>query len=73
MNTVIHYRDIFFKYFHLVPDMTHKELEELKIQFGENLKRIRKAKKLSLLKLSYNCDLDESNISKIEHGKFNIT
>lgn len=53
--------------------MTEKEIELLKIKFGENLQKIRTGKKLSLLKLSYNCALDESNISKIEHGKFNIT
>ena len=53
--------------------MTKKEIEKLKAQFGENLQRIREGKKLSLLKLSYNCSIDESKISKIEHGKFNIT
>ncbi|MCP9749666.1 helix-turn-helix domain-containing protein [Ferruginibacter sp. HRS2-29] len=53
--------------------MTKEELQLLKVQFGENLQKIRESKKLSLLKLSYNCDLDESNISKIEHGKKNIT
>lgn len=53
--------------------MTKKEIEKLKVQFGENLQKIRESKKLSLLKLSYNCSIDESNISKIEHGKFNIT
>ena len=45
----------------------------MKVQFGGNLQNIRIQKKLSLLKLSYNCSIDESNISKIEHGKFNIT
>lgn len=53
--------------------MTEKEITILKEKFGENLQKIRKSKKLSLLKLSYNCSLDESNISKIEHGQFNIT
>jgi transcriptional regulator with XRE-family HTH domain len=53
--------------------MTKKELEQAKERFGENLKKIRESKKLSLLQMSYNCSLDESNISKIEHGKFNIT
>src|SRR5882672_11897724 len=28
---------------------------------------------MSLLQVSYNCSIDESKISKIEHGKFNIT
>jgi transcriptional regulator with XRE-family HTH domain len=53
--------------------MTKKEIEVLKIQFGKHLQKLREAKKMSLLKMSYNCSLDESNISKIEHGKFNIS
>ncbi len=52
--------------------MKSKDVELMKIKFGENLRKIREGKKLSLLKLSYNCSLDESNISKIEHGKFDI-
>lgn len=36
-------------------------------------KKLEFQKKFSLLQLSYNCTLDESNISKIEHGKLNIT
>ena len=53
--------------------MTKKEIEILKKKFGKNLQEIRESKDLSLLKLSYNCSIDESKISKIEHGKFNIT
>jgi len=53
--------------------MTERELESLKLKFGKNLQRIREGKKLSLLNLSYNTTLDDSNISKIEHGKFNVT
>ena len=53
--------------------MTKKEIEIAKRKFGENLQKIRESKNLSLLQLSYNCSLDNSNISKIEHGKFNIT
>ena len=53
--------------------MTKKEVEILKTNFGKNLQKIRESKKLSLLQMSYSCTLDESNISKIEHGKFNIT
>lgn len=53
--------------------MTKKEVEIVKIEFGKNLQKIRESKKLSLLQLSYNCSIDESNISKIEHGRFNIT
>lgn len=53
--------------------MNSKEIILLKIKFGENLRNIREGKELSLLQLSYNCSIDESKISKIEHGKFNIT
>ena len=53
--------------------MTKKEVEIAKRKFGDHLKKLRESKGLSLLKLSYNCSLDDSNISKIEHGKINIT
>ena len=53
--------------------MTEKEIEILKKKFGKHLKEIRESKGLSLLRLSYNCSIDESKISKIEHGKHNIT
>lgn len=53
--------------------MTKTEVDNLKIKFGENLRKLRENKKLSLLKLSYNCSIDESKISKIEHGKHNVT
>ncbi len=53
--------------------MTKKETEILKKKFGENLQKLRESKKLSLLKMSYNCSIDESKISKIEHGQFNIS
>lgn len=41
--------------------------------FGENLKKIRKKKSLSLRVLSASCSIDYSDISKIEKGKVNIT
>jgi transcriptional regulator with XRE-family HTH domain len=46
-----------------------KDLQE---RFGDNLKKIRDAKGLSLRALAANCDLDDSQISKIENGKTNI-
>ncbi len=49
-----------------------KNNQSLQKQFGENLKKIRTAKGLSLRALASNCDLDDSNISKIEQGKFDI-
>lgn len=52
--------------------MAKKDSTELKKLFGENLKRLRKLKNLSLLDLDYRCDLNESNISKIENGKSDV-
>lgn len=40
---------------------------------GENVRRLRTKKKLSLRELSYLCNIDNSKISKIEAGRFNIT
>jgi len=53
--------------------MTEQEFNALKKKFGKNLQKLRESKGLSLLAVSYNCAIDESKISKIEHGKFNIT
>lgn len=52
--------------------MDKEEIKKLNLAFGENLRKIRDLKKISLLQLSYNCSIDESKISKIEHGRFNI-
>ncbi len=52
--------------------MDKEEIKKLNLAFGENLRKIRDFKKMSLLQLSYNCSIDESKISKIEHGRFNI-
>ncbi|MGF7080442.1 helix-turn-helix domain-containing protein [Mucilaginibacter sp. UYCu711] len=46
--------------------------DHLKERFGSNLKTIRTVKKLSLLKLAARCDLDDSQISKIEHGVWDV-
>jgi transcriptional regulator with XRE-family HTH domain len=53
--------------------MNKKELTAAKIKFGQNLKAIREGKNMSLLDVSYNCSLDDSHISKIEQGEFNLT
>lgn len=53
--------------------MTDEELRIIKKIFGENLQKIRQAKGLSLLDVSYECSIDKSNISKIEHGRVNVT
>jgi transcriptional regulator with XRE-family HTH domain len=49
-----------------------KEYSELKKSFGTHVKKIREKKSLSLVQVDWNCDLDESNISKIENGKVNV-
>jgi transcriptional regulator with XRE-family HTH domain len=41
-------------------------------RFGQHLQDIRKSKELSLREVAEMCSLDNSNISKIEHGKFDI-
>lgn len=53
--------------------MDDKKLELLKRAFGKNIQKIREKKNMSLLDVSYNCSVDESKISKIEHGRFNVT
>ncbi|MXV53208.1 helix-turn-helix domain-containing protein [Pedobacter sp. HMF7647] len=52
--------------------MPSKDTEELQKKFGENLKKIREEKGLSLREVASRCNLDNSNISKIENGQFNI-
>lgn len=49
-----------------------KTYSKLNIQFGEHLRSLRKEKGLSLRQMEELCDLDNSNISKIENGKFDI-
>lgn len=40
---------------------------------AENLKHLRKAKKLSLRDMAAECNIDHSDISKIEKAQINIT
>jgi len=42
-------------------------------KLGAHIKRLRETKNLSLRELSYECDIDNSKISKIEKGQINIT
>lgn len=53
--------------------MGQKEDESYLIEFGKNLKKIRTKKKLSLRKLAAACNVDHSDIGKIEKGEINIT
>jgi transcriptional regulator with XRE-family HTH domain len=52
--------------------MESKKKKEALAQFGENLRKLRKAKKLSLRKLAALCDVDHSDINKFERGEKNI-
>lgn len=49
-----------------------KDYSVLKQKFGSHIKKIRESKGMSLIEVDYRCNLDESNISKIENGKVNI-
>lgn len=52
--------------------MARKDHSLIQKKFGENLQKIRNDKNLSLRELAAKCDVDDSKISKIENGKFNI-
>lgn len=41
------------------------------VAFGQRVTAIRKSKNLSLREVAQNCDLDHSNIAKIEKGQKN--
>lgn len=53
--------------------METPQLKRNKLAFGRRLQELREERNLSLLQVSYNCNIDDSKISKIEHGKINIT
>ncbi|KAA8475688.1 helix-turn-helix protein [Arcticibacter tournemirensis] len=52
--------------------MAKREYPEIQKEFGEHLQKLRKSKGISLRLLASRCDLDDSNISKIENGHFNV-
>ncbi|NHA02515.1 helix-turn-helix transcriptional regulator [Mucilaginibacter sp. HC2] len=47
--------------------------KETLIVFGKHLKTLRLAKKLTYRKMALLCNIDYSDIQKIESGKINIT
>ena len=57
---------------HLAYMITPADKKVLK-RFGENLRKLRKEKGLSLREMSYACSIDNSKIAKIEKGMINIT
>jgi transcriptional regulator with XRE-family HTH domain len=46
--------------------------KDFQILFGKQLEKFRTSKKLSYRQLAQRCDLDHSDISKIEKGETNI-
>jgi len=48
-------------------------MSDIKKQFGENLRRIRKARGFSQEQLAYTSGLDRSYVGKIERGQVNVT
>ena len=68
----------FEKIFHLTDSLeknimiTPSDKKALK-KFGENLRKLRNQKGLSLREMSYACSIDNSKIAKIEKGQINIT
>lgn len=53
--------------------MGKEDTQDYLTKFGENLKKIRESRNLSLRALSALCTIDYSDISKMESGKINIT
>jgi len=53
--------------------MTNELQADILRKFGSHLLAIRKRKKLSYRKIALNCDVDYSDISKIEKGERNPT
>lgn len=49
-----------------------KTTSKMNARFGAHLKFVRESKGLSLRDLADLCNLDNSNISKLEHGKYDI-
>ncbi|WP_262152687.1 helix-turn-helix domain-containing protein [Chryseobacterium foetidum] len=52
--------------------MTDKIKKDFLTLFGERIKELRTIKNLSYRKFAQNCDIDYSDISKIEKGKKDI-
>ena len=53
--------------------MGKNKAENPLLTFGENVRKLREAKGLSLRNLAAMCNLDHSGIGKIERGELNVT
>ncbi len=53
--------------------MINKNYDLLIIEIANSIKLTRKAKKLTVQELAYRCDMERSNMSRIEAGRTNVT
>jgi transcriptional regulator with XRE-family HTH domain len=58
---------------YLIARVNNLRNEKYLLAFGENLKRLRKAKGMSQEKLALATEVDYQQIYRIEHGKINTT
>lgn len=57
----------------MAKQVSRKDDAVTNLQFGKHLEKVRKSKEMSLRDVASMCSLDNSNISKMEKGKLNIT
>nr|WP_297401759.1 helix-turn-helix transcriptional regulator [uncultured Marinobacter sp.] len=48
-------------------------MEKIRVEFGKNLRSIRRARGLSQEQLAYSAGVDRSYLGKVERGKVNLT
>ena len=53
--------------------MTEEYIQENRIRIGSQVATIRKEKGLSIRELAEDCGVTAQNITKIEHGKYNVS
>ena len=53
--------------------MTEKQKQENRLRIGGQVAAIRKKKGLSIRELAEACGVTAQNITKIEHGKYNVS
>ena len=54
-------------------ERSKKETQLFLKQLGERIRKLRKEKKMSLRDLGYSCDIEKSNMGRIESGRTNPT
>ena len=48
-------------------------MEKIRVEFGKNLRSIRRTRGLSQEQLAYSAGIDRSYLGKVERGKVNLT